>query len=198
MGESVCNETAFLITGCGILEKEVCLLIEKNGWNIKTEFLDSCHPVGDRSPGKGLSASIRNREEGKAIVLYGHCHPRIDAILREEQVQRIHGLNCIEMLIGEERYREELERGAYFLIEKWAMHFESAISASLGTNRDIIREIFHEDRKYLLGIRTPCSGDFSESVRTASRMVDLPIQWLDTGLENLESLLRTAMDPIQE
>lgn len=69
-----------------------------------------------------------------------------------------------------------------------------AASETLGKKTDIIRAIFREDRKYLLGLRTPCSGDFTGAAEKAAELVGLPLRWMDVPLDNLEAILQSMLD----
>ncbi|MDP3683394.1 MAG: hypothetical protein Q8S01_05625, partial [Ignavibacteria bacterium] len=60
---------------------------------------------------------------------------------------------------------------------------------TFGGNREIVRQIFKEDRKYVLALRTPCSGDFEKEAGLMAQYVGLPLKWMDVGLDNLESVL---------
>ena len=180
---------------CGILHKDVDFLIEKNQWNVHAHYLDSAlHNYLNRLSlelNKALDESEKRGE--KTLVFYGGCHPLMDKYLEDHHTCRTHGQNCIVMLLGYELFMQELENGAYFLLEDWALTWEPMISACFGVNLTVIREIFHSSHKYILALRTPCSADFTEAAEAAARFVDLPLQWMDVGLEHLESVLAEAI-----
>lgn len=179
------------MVGCGILHKEVDFLIAKNGWNVETEFLDSAlHNYLNRLS-KELDGALTGDEQAgrNTVVFYGSCHPQMDSILQRHHTLRTHGQNCIVMLLGYELFMDELAKGAYFLLEDWALTWEPMLTQAFGDNRKVLREIFHSSHKYMIAIRTPCSGDFKAAAEAAAAYVDLPLQWLDVGLEHLESVL---------
>jgi hypothetical protein len=186
---------ALRLVGCGILHKEVDFLIAKNGWNVETEFLDSAlHNYLNRLS-KELDGALTSDEQAgrETVVFYGSCHPQMDSILQRHHTLRTHGQNCIVMLLGYELFMEELAKGAYFLLEDWALTWEPMLTQAFGDNREVLREIFHSSHKYMIAIRTPCSGDFTAAAEAAAAYVDLPLQWLDVGLEHLESVLAEAI-----
>jgi hypothetical protein len=117
----------------------------------------------------------------------------MEEILGELKEFRTCGQNCIEMLLGNSLFTEELSKGAYFLLEEWAMRWDNIIERTFGKNQKIIQDIFHEDRKYLLCLKTPCSGDFKLEAEEASKKLDLPIYWMDVSLDHLESILQKAI-----
>jgi hypothetical protein len=188
-------ERPLVMVGCGILHKEVDLLIRKNGWNVETRFLDSAlHNYLDRLSGQLSAALVADEREGReSVVFYGSCHPLMDRILQEHHTVRTHGQNCIVMLLGYDKFLEQLSRGAYFLLEDWALTWEPMITECFGANLQVVREIFHSSQKMMIAVRTPCSGDFSAAAEAAARFVDLPLEWMDVDLAHLETVLADAI-----
>jgi hypothetical protein len=185
-----------LLLGCGILRKEVEALVRKNGWRVEARFLDSAlHNYLDRLSAEldtGLAAA--SAEGRRAVAVYGGgCHPLMDRILARHGAQRTRGQNCLAMLLGYERFMAELSRGAYFLLEEWALGWEPMITACFGTNLAVTREIFQASHRTLIALRTPCSGDFRAAAEAAARLVDLPLEWSDVGVEHLEAALADAV-----
>lgn len=182
-------EEKILLIGCGILKKEIEFLINKNKWPINTLFLDSSLHIDPDKLGERLKSALTIHKGRDIIVFYGSCHPLMAKILDESGVLRTKGQNCVEMLLGHEIFTEELAKGAYFILENWAEHWDYIMNKSLGRNEEIWKEIFRVDRKYLLGIKTPCSGDFRAKAEEAALTVGLPLSWIRVSLDNLESVL---------
>lgn len=195
-----CGDKPMVMVGCGILHKEVDYLIRKNGWNIETQYLASAlHNYFDKLYSQLDGALDQDDTSGRqTIVFYGACHPRIDKILDKHHTLRTAGQNCIVMLLGYEKFMAELEKGAYFLLEDWALTWEPMITQAFGSNLTVIREIFHSSHKLMIAIRTPCSNDFTAAAEKAAAFVDLPLVWLDVDLSHLESVLADAIARKQE
>jgi hypothetical protein len=185
-----------VMVGCGILQKEVEALIRKNGWDVETHFIESAlHNYFGRLWAELEAALTAEEHKGKeTIVFYGSCHPLMDRMLEKHRTLRTCGQNCIVMLLGYERFMAELSRGAFFLLEEWALKLEPMITACFGSNLRVVREIFHSSHKLLLAIRTPSSGDFTAAAEAAARFIDLPLEWIDVDLNHLESVLADAME----
>lgn len=184
-----------VMVGCGILQKEVDYLVKKNGWNVETQFLvSSLHNYFDKLYTQ-LDAALDfdDRKGRETIVVYGSCHPSMDNLMEKHHTVRTQGQNCIVMLLGYERFMEELSKGAYFLLEEWALTWEPMITECFGKNLTVIREIFHSSHKKIIAIRTPCSSDFTQAAETSARFVDLPLEWMDVNLDHLESVLTDAI-----
>lgn len=194
------EKNKILLIGCGILKKEVRLLIEKNNWPLDTCFLDSALHVDFGQLSKALKSALitANKEynEKNIIVFYGCCHPLMEKILEESKIFRTRGQNCVDMLLGYSLFSEELSKGAFFLLEDWAKRYDDIMTKTFGTNQEIIKEIFKEDRKYLLCLNTPCSESFMEEAENAGRKVDVPVRWMDVSLDNLESVIAEAVERV--
>jgi hypothetical protein len=182
-----------LLVGCGILKKEVRWLIEKNHWPVDTAFLDSALHIDFDKLLKKLTSTLSRHRERKVIVFYGTCHPLMEKALEKAGTFRTHGQNCVEILLGHALFTEELSKGAFFLFEDWARRWEHLTTKTFGDNLTVAREIFQGDRKYMLCLRTPCSGDFTAKAEQAGAMMGLPVRWMDVPLDHLESVLQTAI-----
>jgi hypothetical protein len=184
-----------VMVGCGIMHKEVDYLIKKNGWNVETQFLhSSLHNYFDKLYKELDGALDFDDQKGRqTIVFYGACHPKIDDILEKHHTLRTQGQNCIVMLLGYEKFMAELELGAYFLVEDWALTWEPMITEAFGNNLAVVREIFHSSHKKIIALRTPCSTDFTAAAEAAARFIDLPLEWMDVDLDHLEKVLAEAI-----
>ncbi|QTA80831.1 DUF1638 [Desulfonema limicola] len=182
-----------LLIGCGILKKEIKLIIEKNKWPLDTLFLDSALHIDFKKLSGKLTSALEKHHGKNIIVFYGCCHPLMEQILEKEHTFRTRGQNCVDILLGYEFFSEELAKGAFFLLEDWALRWDHVVTKTFGNNEKILKDIFQGDRKYLLCVRTPCSGSFEVMAEQAGKKVGLPIKWTDSGLEHLESVLTEAV-----
>lgn len=190
------HQPPLTMVGCGILRKEIDFLIKKNRWNLQTHFLDSSlHNYLNRLSTE-LNQALDERESRgeKTLVMYGSCHPFMDDYLRQHQTCRTGGQNCIVMLLGYEEFMRELEKGAYFLLEDWALNWGPMITACFGRNQEVVRDIFHGAHSYILALKTPCNDDFTQAAETAANMVDLPLRWMDVNLDHLEAVVFAAIE----
>lgn len=182
-----------LLLGCGILHKEVLWLIKKNHWPMDTCFLDSSLHVNFEALQSALMGGFERNRGRDVAVFYGACHPHMERFLEEKNTFRTEGQNCVEMLLGREKFMEELSNGAFFLMEDWALRWDDAIGKTFGNKPEVVREIFQLSNKYLLCLRTPCSGDFSEAAEQVGAKVGLPLRWLDVNLDHLEMVLQQVI-----
>jgi len=178
-----------ILVGCGILQKEISLLIEKNGWPLWSAFLPSGLHVDFGKLQNSLDKCLDHYAGQVGFVFYGACHPRMDQILESAGVMRTPGQNCVDIYLGHEMFCQQLEQGAFFLFEDWAIHWKEIVGSIMPGDPEIMRSIFCSAHKYLLAIRTPCSGDFSAEAEAVSEMTSLELRWIDVGLDHLEANL---------
>jgi hypothetical protein len=190
-------EDRFLLVGCGILRKEIRFLIEKNGWPLDLFFLDSTLHVDFEDLSTSLKSALARHSVRKTIVFYGACHPLMENILGEAETFRTVGQSCVEMLLGQELFSKELSNGAFFLMEDWVRRWDCILRKTLGNNEKIWKDVYQGDRKYLACITTPCSSDYRVEAEAAGKKVGLPLRWLDSTLDDLESVLQDALARIQ-
>lgn len=179
------------LISCGILKNEVQNIIAKHQWPIQTRFLDSSLHIDLEKLSTALSRSLSKGGSSK-LVLYGTCHPDMDNILASFRAKKIPGQNCVEFLLGRERFTKELASGAFFLFEDWAVRWEK-ISFQYFGNWEIMQEIFQSAHQYILCIRTPCSGNFEAFADQVSHRTGLPLVWEDVDLDQLESVLKNNL-----
>ncbi|MBF0233914.1 MAG: DUF1638 domain-containing protein [Desulfamplus sp.] len=188
--KNIVTEWPTLIS-CGILRNEIKQIIAKHNWPIKTRFLDSSLHIDLEKLSKVLTAALADSAASK-LVVYGTCHPKIDDMLSANNAIRVPCQNCVELVLGRERFSKELEKGAFFLFEDWARRWDQ-ISYRYFGNWEIMREIFKDAHQYILCIRTPCSGDFAEHAHQVSQRTGLPLFWEDFSLSHLESVLNDSL-----
>jgi hypothetical protein len=182
------------LIACGILHKEIDSLIAKNNWPVTPVYL----PSGLHTDFGKLRNSLENilavHAGENCVVFYGCCHPLMDTILDTAHTCRTAGQNCVDIYLGHEAFCRDLADGAFFLFEDWALHWGAIIGGSLGLPSLVMREIFSSAHTHLLGIRTPCSGDFSTQAEDISRQTSLELKWVNIGLEHLEQTLEAVIN----
>lgn len=177
------------LIACGILKREIKYLVNKNKWPVKVKFLDSSLHIDLDKLSRALKRILSKSQEKRRLLVYGTCHPQMDNILQHYDVLRTPGQNCVELLLGRQRFSSELSKGAFFLFEDWANRWET-ISYNYFGSWEIMKEVFQDAHKYLLCIKTPCSGNFEKSANQVNQRLGLPIIWEDFGLNNLEAILK--------
>jgi hypothetical protein len=131
-----------LVIACGALAREIAALRRANGWS----ELEVCYlPPQLHNRPERITAEVerqihahRGRYE-RIFVAYGDCGTggALDAMLREEGIERIPGAHCYEFFASPEVFAAlaEAEPGTFYLTDFLVRHFEHLVTRSLGLDR---------------------------------------------------------------
>jgi hypothetical protein len=155
-----------LVIACGALGREIAALRRANGWNT----LDvHCLPAQLHNRPERIAPAVReeiraNRDRyAQIFVVYADCGTRgqLDAVLKEEGVERLPGAHCYEFLATPRVFAQlsDAEPGTFYLTDFLLRHFERLVIRTLGIDRhpELAREYFRNYRKlvYLAQVDTP-------------------------------------------
>ena len=155
-----------LLIACGALGREIAALRRANGW----QSVDvRCLPAQLHNEPARIAPAVReeiraNRDRYRQIfVVYADCGTRgaLDAVLKEEGVERLPGAHCYEFLATPRVFAQlaEAEPGTFYLTDFLLRHFERLVVRTLGLDRhpELTQEYFRHYRKlvYLAQVETP-------------------------------------------
>lgn len=190
-----------LIIACGALAHEVTAIQRANGW--------------DRLEVRCLPAELHNRpdkipESVRALIRASRCHYRsifvayadcgtgglLDAVLREEGVERIPGAHCYEFFATSPVFAElaQAEAGTFYLTDFLLRHFERLVIRGLGLDRhpELFPAYFGNYRKLVYLAQSPGRESVSAARTIADRM-GLAFEYRLTGYGTLETSLRAVV-----
>jgi hypothetical protein len=155
-----------LLIACGALGREIAALRRANGW----QSVDvRCLPAQLHNRPERIAPAVReeiraHRDRYREIfVVYADCGTRgaLDAVLKEEGVERLPGAHCYEFLATPKVFAElsEAEPGTFYLTDFLLRHFDRLVTRSLGLDRhpELAAEYFRHYKKlvYLSQSETP-------------------------------------------
>jgi hypothetical protein len=156
-----------LVIACGALAREVAALKRANGWS----SLDvRCLPAQLHNRPERIAPAVReviraNRAHyAQMFVAYGECGTggALDALLREEGVQRLPGAHCYEFFATPEVFAQlaDAEPGTFYLTDFLLRHFERLVIRSLGLDRhpQLAAEYFRNYHKLVYLAQSPRAG----------------------------------------
>lgn len=133
-------ETLFI--ACGALGRELVELKRATGWS---GLAIQCLPAHwHNTPDRIVPALRRKIRQARGryhriYVIYADCGTggTLDALLRDEGVERIPGPHCYQIYMGEADFsaRAEREPGCFFLTDYLVRHFDRLILKGLGLDR---------------------------------------------------------------
>ena len=187
-----------LIIACGALAREIVALRKLNDW----PYMDvQCLPAELHNRPEKIPAAVKakilaNRKDYSSIfVAYGDCGTGglLDAVLQEEQVERIPGAHCYEFFAGSEAFEAltEKELGTFYLTDFLLEHFERLVVRGLGLDRhpSLLATLFGNYRKLVYLAQVPDAGRMA-AARSAAERLGLTFDYLVTGYGGLEHSLK--------
>lgn len=187
-----------LIIACGALAREIVALRKLNDWpHMDVQCLPAeLHNRPEKIPAAVKAKIQANRCDYSSIfVAYGDCGTGglLDAVLQEEQVERIPGAHCYEFFAGSEAFDAltEKELGTFYLTDFLLEHFERLVVRGLGLDRhpSLLATLFGNYRKLVYLAQVPDAGRMA-AARSAAERLGLTFDYLVTGYGGLEHSLK--------
>jgi hypothetical protein len=200
-GKDSATGEGMLIIACGALAHEIIALRRANGW----DHLDvRCLPAELHNRPAQIPTAVRaliraSRDRYRAVfVAYGDCGTGglLDAVLREEAVERIPGAHCYEFFATGPVFAElaEAEPGTFYLTDFLLRHFERLVIRGLGLDRhpELFPSYFGNYRKLVYLAQSPSPESQAHAHAIALRM-GLAFEYRATGYGALETSLHEAV-----
>ena len=182
-----------LVIACGALAREIIALQRANGW---TRLEVTCLPAElhnrpERIPEAVRTAIRENRDRyGTIFVAYADCGTggRIDAMLREESVERLPGAHCYEFFATSALFESlaQAEPGTFYLTDFLLRHFDRLVTRGLGLDRhpELAAEYFRHYRKLVYLAQTQ-NEPAREQARAIAARMNLAFEYRFTGYGEL-------------
>ena len=188
-----------LIIACGALAHEIAALRRANGWST----LDvKCLPPELHNRPERIAPAVReairaNRDQYADIfVAYGDCGTAgaLDAVLREEGVERIAGAHCYEFYATPAVFAAlaEAEPGTFYLTDFLLRHFDRLVMEGLGIDRhpELLATYFGNYRRLVYLGQAP-RADADRDARDVAARLGLEYQFQSTGYGALGESIAT-------
>jgi len=193
-----------LLIACGALAREIAALRRANGW---TALDVVCLPPELHNRPERIAPAVRGKirahrqEYAEIFVAYGDCGTRgaLDAVLREEGVERIPGAHCYEFFAtaGSFAALAEAEPGTFYLTDFLLRHFERLVIQGLGIDRhpELLPVYFGNYRRLVYLAQAPKPESETQAQAIAARL-GLEYRYQTTGYGGLgQSLAAFAARP---
>jgi hypothetical protein len=192
--------TPVLVIACGALAREIVALTRLNGWSA----LDvQCLPPELHNRPEKIPAAVKAAIDGgrttheHIFVAYADCGTGglLDAVLREERVDRLPGAHCYEFFATAAVFEElsTAEPGTFYLTDFLVRHFDRLVIAGLGIDRhpELASEYFRNYRKLTYLVQVP-DASLAAAARAAATRLGLEYDERETGYGELAASLATV------
>ena len=121
---------------CSIFRKEIESLQASGRLDLAVEYLNSMlHMVPEKLEARlreALEATRQGDPDQEVVLAFGDCCGRMEALEATPGTRRTQGINCCEILLGCEAYRQLRREGAFFLLPEWAHAWRQVFVGQLG------------------------------------------------------------------
>jgi hypothetical protein len=188
-----------LVIACGALAHEIAALRRANGWST----LDvKCLPPELHNRPERIAEAVRveiraNRDRYADIfVAYGDCGTRgtLDAVLREEGVERIPGAHCYEFFATPAVFAAlaDAEPGTFYLTDFLVRHFDRLVIGGLGIDRHPeLQSVYFGNYRRLVYLGQAPRAEAAVQAQAIATRLGLEYQFHPTGYGGLAERLVT-------
>jgi hypothetical protein len=191
-----------LIIACGALAREITALKRANNW---TDVHVQCLPAELHNrperivPALRAQIAARRAEYGTIFIAYADCGTggMLDALLRDERLERLPGAHCYEFFAGGEAFAQlqDAEPGTFYLTDFLLRHFDRLVTRGLGLDRhpELANEYFRNYRRLVYLAQSPWAEAEAQARRIAEHF-GLEFEYRFTGYGELGSRLGSLVE----
>ncbi|MDD5284290.1 MAG: DUF1638 domain-containing protein [Desulfuromonadaceae bacterium] len=141
---------------CGALRAEMEELHRRGGIEGEILFLDSMLHMDPPLLEAKLIGALEQKSgsDGCLVLVYGDCSAKMLDLVRRFRVGRVNVINCAQLLVGRDRYRQLMREEAFLVLPEWALRWEHIMKKELGLNRDLAHDLMGENRGVLVYLDT--------------------------------------------
>lgn len=140
---------------CGVLRAELEALHQRGLISGERCYLDSMLHMDPPRLERTLQGTLEQYPQGSCLVLvYGDCCSRMLDLVRNYPVGRTDAINCAQLLVGRERYRQLMRENAFLVLPEWALRWQEVMQTELGLSPTVARDLMQEHRGMLVYLDT--------------------------------------------
>lgn len=178
---------------CGVFRKELEALADKGLIDCRVRTLESMLHMNPEKLEKSLEKVLADNPLGRFLLLYGDCHPRMHEMAGYANVSGIAGMNCCEILLGKEAYRNLQREKAFIFLPEWAMRWREIFTRELGfENPENARFFLKEHLEKLVYLDTGIDPVPTQLLKEIREFFDMPLEVLPVALDYLRNAINTA------
>lgn len=191
------ESSSSLIIACGALAHELTAAIDRSGWN---HLEIQCLPARLHNTPERITGAVRGRIHAargryrNIYVAYADCGTggRLDAMLAQENVERIGGNHCYEFFAGTAVFNamSDAEPGTFYLTDYLVRHFDRLILRDLGIeDHPELQSMYFGNYTRLVYLAQRRDEALLDRARAAAERLGLAFEYRLTGLEPFKRAL---------
>ena len=181
---------------CGVVRAEMEELRRRGLIDGELLFLDSMLHMNPPQLEAKLTAALEQEKDipGCLVLVYGDCSSRMLDLARRFRVGRVAVINCAQLLLGRERYRQLMREEAFMVLPEWALRWEHIMTSELGLNREVAQGLMGENRGVLVYLDTGLVPVPEQQLQDFSSYTGLPWRVEGVTWDHMLAALLAARD----
>lgn len=176
---------------CSIFKDILEEVMKKNNLNIELNYVSSMLHMYPEKLEISLNKKLEKiKEDEKTLLLFGDCHPHMHEMEIENQIVRMPGINCIEMLLEKKEYRKLRKEGAFFLLPEWTHRWREVFMEELGLSEEVAKGFFKDCHTKLVYIDTKVNEIPLQIINDISEFTGLPYEILEIDYEVISDRIK--------
>lgn len=181
------------VLSCGIFREEYQLLPEALRLSLNPVFLDSMLHMNPEKLDELLATFLQKYSQKPALILFGDCCPHMQELGDATGVSRTRGVNCCEIYLGHERYRQLRKERTFFLMPEWAKRWERVVKNELGLmNKELARDFMAQSMSRAVYIDTGVLPVPEDELKAFGEYTGLEVEVVATGPEHFIAAMQAA------
>lgn len=137
---------------CGVVRAEMEELLRLGLIDGELLCLDSMLHMNPPLLEEKLTAALEQNvgRPARLVLVYGDCSAHMLDLVRRYRVGRVKVINCVQLLLGRERYRQLMREEAFMVLPEWALRWEQIMKSELGLNNEVAHDLMRENRGVLV------------------------------------------------
>lgn len=190
------NPRPGICISCSIFRREIEALQASGRLDLPVDYLNSMLHMVPAKLETRLQETIgqaRNQDPDRDVVLaFGDCCGHMEELGSGPGTSRTEGINCCEIILGHEAYRQLRREGAFFLMPEWAKSWKKVFMGQLGLLGPCAKAFMQEMHTRLVYLDTGVEPVPHAELAEASEFLGLPVEILPVSLDPLLASLEQA------
>lgn len=179
---------------CGVFKMELATLIKQGKLDCDIISLESMLHMKPATLEQEMERAMATGPKDKFLILYGDCHPRMHEVQNRENATKVVGINCCDILLGRDVYRQLQKDQAFIFLPEWTQRWQDVFTHELGFGKPEVAQAFMKEyRKRLVYADTGVIPVPHKTLQEISEFFDMPVEILPVSLDILLQGINNAL-----
>lgn len=188
------NSRTPVFIACGVLRREIEQILHEEYPDAEAVFLNSMLHMRPQKLRETLDAELSRHDAEPVVLVYGDCHAWMHETCQREHCARSSGINCCELLLGHDRYRQLQRENVFIFLPEWTERWREVFAGELGlADRTEAGRFMRDMRSALVYLDTGMIPVPASTLREIESHFGMPVTVLPVSVDGLRATIRTAV-----